>query len=238
MHLEGAGLAQHPDLRALGVAAHDRVVDDDEPLAADHVLEGVELEPDAELAQGLAGLDERAADVGVLDEALAERDAALLGVPGGGRGARLGDRHHQVGVDRELAGQPAAHLDARLVHAAAADGGVGAGEVDVLEHAALGLRLGEPVGAQAVLVDRDQLARLDLADDAGADRGERGVSRGDDPAALEPAQHQRPDALRVAGGVQGVLVHPDEAERALQLRQHLERRAAPARCRGGGPAAP
>ena len=88
MHLEGAGLAQHPDLGALGVAADDRVVDDDQPLAADHVLEGVELEPDAELAQGLAGLDERAADVGVLDEALAEGDAALLGVAGRGGGAR------------------------------------------------------------------------------------------------------------------------------------------------------
>ena len=34
VHLEGAGLAEHPDLRALGVAAHDRVVDDDELLAA------------------------------------------------------------------------------------------------------------------------------------------------------------------------------------------------------------
>ena len=34
MHLEGAGLAQHPHQRALGVAAHDRVVDDDQPLAA------------------------------------------------------------------------------------------------------------------------------------------------------------------------------------------------------------
>ena len=84
------------------------------------MLEGVELEPDAELAQGLAGLDERAADVGVLHEALAERDAALLGVPGRGRGAGLGHGHHQVGLDRELAGQLAAHLDPRLVDAAAA----------------------------------------------------------------------------------------------------------------------
>ena len=79
MHLEGAGLAEHPHLGALGVAADDRVVDDDDPLAADHVLEGVELEADAELAQGLAGLDEGAADVGVLDEALAVGDAGLLG---------------------------------------------------------------------------------------------------------------------------------------------------------------
>ncbi len=223
MHLEGAGLAEHPDLGALGVAAHDRVVDDDQLLAADHVLERVELEPDAELAQGLAGLDERAPDVGVLDEALAERDAALLGVARRGRRAGLGDRHHQVGLDRELAGQLAAHLDPRGVHGLAGDGGVGAGEVDVLEHAALAGRLGEPVGAQPVLVDRDQLAGLDLADHAGADGRQRGVLGGDHPAAVEPAEDQRADALRVARGVQGVLVHPDERERAAQQRQHLER---------------
>ena len=94
MHLAGAGLAEHPDQGALGVAAHDRVVHDHQPLAAHHVLERVELEPDAELAQGLAGLDEGAADVGVLDEALAERDAALQRVAGGSRGAGLGHRDH------------------------------------------------------------------------------------------------------------------------------------------------
>ena len=34
MDLRRPGLAEHPHLRALGVAAHDRVVDDDQPLAA------------------------------------------------------------------------------------------------------------------------------------------------------------------------------------------------------------
>ena len=119
---------------------------------------------------------------------------------------------------------------------AAGDGGVGAGEVDVLEDAALGVRLGEPVGAQAVLVDDDELARLDLADDAGADGGERGVLAGDDPAALEPAQDQRADALRVAGGVQGVLVHEDEREGALEQRAAPRARAARGWGRGGAPA--
>ncbi len=222
MDLEGAGLPEHPDLGALGVAADDRVVDDDDPLAADHVLEGVELEADAELAERLAGLDEGAADVRVLHEALAVGDAGLLGEPDRGRRAGLGDGHHQVGVDGVLDGQLPAHRDPRLVDVAAGDGGVGAGEVDVLEHAALGLRLGELVGAQAVLVDDDQLAGLDLADAAGADGGQRGVLAGDDPAAGEPAEDQRADALRVAGGVHGVLVHPDEREGALELRQHLE----------------
>ena len=116
MHLGRAGLAQHPDQGALGVAAHDRVVDDDQPLAADDVAQRVELEPDAELADGLAGLDEGAADVGVLDQALAVGDAGLLRVADRGRGARLGRRDDQVGLDRVLARQPAAHLDPGLVH--------------------------------------------------------------------------------------------------------------------------
>ena len=64
---------------------------------------------------------------------------------------------------------------------------------------------------------------LDLADPAGADGGQGGVLAGDDPAAREPAQDQRADALRVARGVHGVLVHPDEREGALELREHLER---------------
>ena len=140
------------------------------------------------------------------------------GVPG------LRGRDHEVGLDRVLAGQPAADLDAGGVDPLAGDLGVRAGQVDELEQAALGVRLGEPGRAQPVLVDRDDLARLDLPDEAGADDVEGGGLAGDHPAALEPAQHQRADALRVASGVQGVLVHEDQAVGALDLRQHLRRR--------------
>ncbi len=52
VHLGRPRLTEHPDLRTLGVAAHDRVVDDDEALATDRVLERVELER-IELAQRL-----------------------------------------------------------------------------------------------------------------------------------------------------------------------------------------
>src|SRR6478752_5902237 len=222
VHRPRAGLAEHADLRSLGVAAHDRVVDDDEALAADRVLERVELEPDAELAQGLRRLDEGASDVGVLDEALAERDAALLRIPNSRRHARLGHPDDEVGVDGVLAREDAAHLDAGLVHDASADDGVGAGEVDVLEDAALGLGRRELVRAQAVLVDDDELAGLDLADDGRADRLQGcGLGR-DDPATLEAAEREGTHAPRVAGGIQRRLVHEDEGERALELGQQLE----------------
>src|SRR3954447_6061909 len=93
--LGGAGLAQHAHQRALGVAAHDRVVDDDQALALDDFLQRVQLQPDAELADRLGRLDERTSDVRVLDQARAERDAGGLRVADGGRGAGLRSRYHQ-----------------------------------------------------------------------------------------------------------------------------------------------
>jgi len=72
-----------------------------------------------------------------------------------------------------------------------------------------------------VLVDGEQLPRLDLADEAGTDDVQgRGLAR-DHPAALESAQDQGPYAVGVPGGVQGVVVHEGERERAPQGRQHL-----------------
>ena len=115
MHLGRARVEQHRDDLARRVAADDRVVDDHEPLAGD-LGERVELHPDALLAQPLVRLDERAPDVAVLDQPLAVRD------PGGAREAdrrrraRVGDRHHEVGVDGRLGGEPLAHPHAHAVH--------------------------------------------------------------------------------------------------------------------------
>ncbi|GAB3995045.1 hypothetical protein GCM10029992_11220 [Glycomyces albus] len=217
--LDGPGLAQHPDQRPLRVAAHDRVIDDDQSLALDLVDQGIELEADAELPQRLRGLDEGAADIGVLGEALPVGDAGGLGVADSGRDARLGDADDQVGVDRVLLGESAADLDASGVDAAPGQFRVGTGQVDVFEQAALRLGRGEAGRAQPVLVDGDHLAGLDLADEVRADGVERGRLTGHGPAAGEPPEHERVDALRVTRGVQGVLVHEHQAERAAKLRQ-------------------
>ena len=54
MHLRRAGVEQHLHDLLGRRAAHDRVVDDDEPLAGD-LGERVELDPDALLAQPCPG---------------------------------------------------------------------------------------------------------------------------------------------------------------------------------------
>ena len=97
----------------------------------------------------LLRLDEGAADVGVLHQPLPVGDAALLGVADRRRRAGLGHRDDQVGVDGELTREPAADLDPDVVDALAADLGVGAGEVDELEQAALRCGLGEVLATAA-----------------------------------------------------------------------------------------
>ena len=74
MHLGGARVVQHLNQRAHRVAANDPVVHDHQPLPGD-LVERVELEPDPLTAELLVGLDERPADIAVLDEPLLVRAA-------------------------------------------------------------------------------------------------------------------------------------------------------------------
>jgi hypothetical protein len=149
--LRGARVAQHLHDLARGVAAHDRVVHYHEPLARDDLAERVELHPQAVLAQLLAGLDEGAGHVAVLDQAVVARDPGGAGEAGGGGIAGVRHRDHQVGLDRRFAPEDLAHLAARDLRAVALEDRVGARKVDVLEHAE-----GAPLGLH-------QLARLDPA---------------------------------------------------------------------------
>ena len=118
-------------------------------------------------------------------------------------------------------GQDLADLDADVVNASPGNDGVRTGQVDVLENAALGTGLGEVTGAKTGGIDGDHLAGLDLADEGAADDVNGSSFGGDHPSAGEAAQHERPDSLRVAGGTQGVVIHEDEAEGTLEVRQHL-----------------
>ncbi|MNI63684.1 hypothetical protein D3C73_1190720 [compost metagenome] len=175
MHCCGTGFTEHPNDGALRVATDDRVINYNNALATDDGFQSVELEPDTQLAQRLRRLDERAAHVRVLDEAVCERDAGLLCVSNRRGGTGLGNRNHEVCLMRVFAGQLAAHLNTGLVHGAAGDGSIRAGEVDVLEDTAGGSRLGEALRTDAVLIDGNEFAGLDLADEARANGSQAGL---------------------------------------------------------------
>ena len=118
-----------------------------------------------------------------------------------------------------FAGELTAHFYAGFVDATARDGGVRASKVNVLEDTTGGLSLSEALGTQAVLVNGEEFAGLNFTHEGRADNIKCRGFGCDNPAALQATEHQRADALRVACGVEGVLIHEGEAESTAQGRQ-------------------
>ncbi len=230
MDLGGAGLPQHGDDRPGAGAPHDGVVDHHQALAGDVLPDGVELHPHALRALVLAGGDERAVDVAVADQAVAERDAAAAGVALGRGDARLRHRHDHrlpaggIGRQRGLVGQRLAHVLAGGVDRLAVEAAVGPGEVDELEQAELGLDALVVEGADragAGGVDDDDLAGVELAHEVGADDVEAGRLRRQDPPVVQPAQAERAEAVGVPHADHVRVVHQHQREGALELGQDL-----------------
>ena len=165
MHFLRAGRAHHLHDLAAGRPAHDRIVDQHDALPGEDALDRVELHLDAEVANRLRRLDERAADVVIADQAEAQRQLRLFRIADRGAHARVGNRHDDVGGDAGLARQQPPEVGAHLVDALPEHLAVGPREVDVLEDAVRRACAGgnardrpQPVGA-----DDEHLAGLDIA---------------------------------------------------------------------------
>ena len=68
------------------------------------------------------------------------------------------------------------------------------------------------------LVEPEELARPDVSLDGGADQIERAALGGDDPVVADPAEHERPNPVRVAEGDERVVDERDDGVRALEAR--------------------
>ena len=68
----------------------------------------------------------------------------------------------------------------------------------------------------AIRVDDDHLARLDLAYEVRADDVERRGLASEHPPRLDPAQHERPEAVAVAHADEARVVHEHEGEPARE----------------------
>src|SRR5690242_15078787 len=86
----GSGIADHAHYLAAGRAADNGVVHQHDALAFDEAAHGVELELDAEIADGLRGLDERATDIVIADQAHAEWNLGFERVADGGGNTGVG----------------------------------------------------------------------------------------------------------------------------------------------------
>ena len=200
MHLGGSRLLEHRHDAPRGRAPHDRVVDQHHALAPDDGPHGRKLHPDTLLAQLLRRLDEGAADVLVLDQAHLVGQAARLGIAHRGAEARIGHADDDVGIDRCLAIEQPSRLLAVGVDVAPLDVAVGTGEVDVLHRAHLVALVHRVVAAaDALVVDRDDLARLDVAHELGTQARRRRRSRSKRPS-RRPAVRSTADAARTCRG--------------------------------------
>ena len=200
---------------AAGVAAHDGIVHEQHVLAAELHRDGIQLLPHRALADRLAWHDERAADVAVLDEALAVRQPDAFRKLHRGRPARVRNRDHDVDVEvpvvaLDLLGEADTHAQPRLVDRDAVDHRIGPRQVDELENTRVeGGRGGALLAVEvAVLIDEDRLSGGDVAHQLEAQGVERHGLRGHHVLVavlrLGPPEHQGPDAVGVAEGEQPV----------------------------------
>ena len=114
MHLFGARIEDHFLDLAAGRAAHNAVIDQDDPFAFDQGAVDVELEAHTHVADLLGRFDEGAAHVLVADDPHAVRDAAFARIAN--RGWRAAVRHgaDQIGLNRAFLGQLRANLPSRV----------------------------------------------------------------------------------------------------------------------------
>src|SRR5690606_32868221 len=119
--LARAGIAGHLHDLLAGGATDDGIVHQQHHPVTELQRDRIELAPHRTLPLALAGHDEGAADVAVLDEALAVLHPEQVGDLQGGVARGVGDRDHRVDVvvraqAQDLLAEGDAHAHARLVH--------------------------------------------------------------------------------------------------------------------------
>src|SRR5690348_5192216 len=222
VNFDDAGVAHHAHDFAAGGAANDGVVHEDDALAFEEAANGIQLQADAEIADGLLGFDKRAADIMVADQAHAKRQAGLAGVTDGRRNSGIGHGHDHVRGGGMLAGEKAAEALTREVHGPAEYDAIGPGEIDVLENAVL-MRLfrREANGFDAALGDAQHFARLDFAFVFSVDKIEGAGLRRNHPRAAAPAEAEPTEAARVTDGEDFVTRENQERIRAFDLTESI-----------------
>ena len=235
VHLLRAGLAQHlHDLHRCG-AAHDRIIDQHDALARDQRAVGIVLQLHAQVADLVTGLDEGAADIMAADDAQFKGNAALLGIADGAGHPAVGHRHHHVGHHRIFARQLGADALAHFIDAAAVHHRIGAAEIDMFKDARpRPHRCERPDGAQAARRDDDQLARFHRAQEGRAHHVQPHGFGGEDIGVAQPAQHQRPDAERIAAGQHAFGGEADQAVGPFNALQRIDEAIQQGAIGGGG----
>ena len=232
MNLARPGLAQHADDFSRGRAAHDRVVDQNDPLSRHHLSNGIELDLDPKMADRLLGLDEGPPDVVVSHQPECKREPRLARVAQGRIHARVGHRHDHVRRGGVFPRQARPESLARGRHALSEDERIGTREVDMFEDARGESGKRETLRGETLARQPDDLSRLDVALVARLDQVERACLRRHHRRALSDPKRKRPDAVGVARREDPLPGEDEQRVRPAHLGKRLGDRADECGCLG------
>ena len=207
MNLFSPGFPQYPNNMGHRGAADDAVVHHYQPLPLNYFGQRVQLLADAQVAQPLFRLNKGAAYIAVLNQPIAVGNARLPGVAHGRRRRGVRNTHYQIGDNGMFPGQLRPHFPAGCIDQHPIQHAVRAGKVDMLENAHRPPLGGAVIdgGTEAVAVNDHRLSGLDVPRIFRAQMIQGAAFRGDNPALLQSAQAQGPDAERIPGRQQGIL---------------------------------
>ena len=135
MDFRGARLAQKLYDSGACRAAHNRIVDHDDALAAHGIRNRIELDAHLILTALLTGRDKGAADIFVLDKADSIRNAGRSRIAERRVQAGIGHADDDIRIHRMLCRQKLAGAHARRMDRVAVDHGIGTGKIDVFKNA-------------------------------------------------------------------------------------------------------
>ena len=230
-------IARHVDNLSASCTAHNRVIHQHHVFAFKLQWHRVQLLAHGFLALVLPGHNERAPNVTIFHQTLAELDAQLMG-HGLSRNA-AGIRYGNDDIDFEIRTQPA-NLFAQcfplphpgLVNRNSIHQRIGSGEIDMLEYAGVHARALRTLAPMefAIHINKDRFARCHIADHSETQYIERDTLGGEHivgaPCTLASADHQWPDTQRVAKTQDTVIKH--------QRHRGIATAAAPVHCRHSG----
>ena len=170
MHLGRPSLEHHfTDLDA-GGAAHHRIVDQNDPLAAHQGAVDVQFQPHTHVADLFGGFNKRAADILVADDPHRIGNPRLQAIPDGSGGAGIRHRADQIGINRGLFGQFAADRLARFIDRPATQNRIRAAEIHMFKDAEPRFLAAErEMRFDAFGADDDHFAGFNLALERGTD---------------------------------------------------------------------
>ena len=200
------------------------IVNQHDALARHYRAIGAVLEAYSELADLLRRFDEGPPDIVVADDTELVGNSRFLGIADCRRHAGIGNRYDHVGGSGRFAGKLGAAGLAHVVDAATADDRVGPREINVFEDAGSRRhRLERLERMRALFVEDQNLAVLHVAHVLRADDVESAGLRREDGATVELAEHQRPDAQRIARADELLIGEADEGIGAFEHAQSLDK---------------